>query len=111
MKPHFGTFVRSMRPSQRRALGGLLAVLVLSTLYTGSYAVLRLSDYLVRHNSREYGESMFGGFGRDKVLYTRGRYEMWGDVRNSGSTLRILRFFMPMIRIEGALRDAISRIP
>jgi hypothetical protein len=61
MKPQFGAFVRSMRPSQRRALGGLLAVLILSLLCSGSYAVLRLSGYIVYGSSTDAADIFVAG--------------------------------------------------
>lgn len=109
MMPRLGPLVRSMRPSQRRALGGLLAVILLSILYSGSYAVLRLSDHLVHDSSRKYGERMFCNFGGETVISTRGRYEIRTNKSGGRMQICILRFFTPMIRIEMALRDAISR--
>ena len=114
MKPQFGAFVRSMRPSQRRALGGLLAVLILSLLYSGSYAVLRLNGYFVRGVSADAGDLMYAlsaDWRSDGAAYHDGRSAMWRDESPSHLPLHTLRFFTPMIRIEGALRDAISRIP
>ena len=111
MKPRLGPYVSSMRPSQRLALGGLLAVLILYLVYSGSYTVLRWSGCLVSSDPREYGESMFCNFGGETVLYTRGRYEIWMYKSGAGTPIRILRFFKPMIRIESAIRSAISSIP
>ena len=114
MKPRLGPYLRSMRPSQRRALGGLLAVLLLSLLYSGSYAVLRLNGYLVRGVSADAGDSMYAlcaHWESGGAAYNDGRSAMWRDESSSHLPLHILRFFTPMIRIEGALRDAISRIP
>lgn len=113
MKPRLGQLVRSMRPSQRRALGGLLAVLILSLVYSGSYAVLRLNGYLVRGSSADYGSSMYAGseFHDDTggALYAEGQATNWGKESADRMPLRTLRFFTPMIRIEMALRSAISR--
>lgn len=110
MKPRLGSFVRSMRPSQRRALGGLLAVLILSLLYSGSYAVLRLSDHLVHDSSLKYGERMFCNFGGETVISTRGRYEIRTNKSGGRMQICILRFFTPMIGIEMALRGVVSRL-
>lgn len=113
MKPRLGQLVRSMRPSQRRALGGLLAVILLSLLYSGSYAVLRLNGYLVRGSSTDYGSSMYAGseFHYDKggALYAEGQVTTWGKESADRMPLHTLRFFIPMIRIEMALRSMISR--
>ncbi len=102
-----------MRPSQRRALGGLLAVLILSLLYSGSYAVLRLNGYLVRGSSVDYGDGMYAGntFHHDTggALYAEGQASNWGKESADRTPLHTLRFFIPMIRIEMALRNAISR--
>ena len=114
MKPRLGLFVRSMCPSQRRAMGGLLAVLILSLLYSGSYAVLRLNGYLVRGSSTDYGSSMYAGSGfhydTGGALYADGQATNWGKESDDRMPLRTLRFFTPMIRIEMALRNAISKI-
>lgn len=109
MMPRLGLFVRSMRPSQRWALGGLLAVLILSLLYSGSYAVLRQCDHLV--HDRFDGGRMFCNFGGEQVPNTKDRYEIWENRRGVRTSIRILRFFTPMIRVELAVRKAISRIP
>ena len=113
MKRRLGQLVRSMRPSQRRALGGLLAVIVLSLLYSGSYAVLRLNGYLVRGSSTDHGFSMYAGSGfhydTGGALYVEGQATNWGKESADRMPLRTLRFFIPMIRIEMALRSAISR--
>lgn len=117
MKPRLGQLVRSMRPSQRRALGGLLAVLVLSLLYSGSYAVLRLNGYLVRGSSTDYGYGMFAhgkgfvahGKGFDIAFYNGGSVTTWGAGVDR-TPLRTLHFFTPMIRIEGAVRMGLERI-
>jgi hypothetical protein len=114
MKPRLGPFVRSLRPSQRRALGGLLAALILSLLYSGSYAVLRLNGYLVRGSSTDYGDGMYAGSGfhydKSGAFYAEGSATMWGHDITDRTPLHTLRFFTPMIRIEMALRNAISRI-
>jgi hypothetical protein len=110
MKPRLGQLIRSMRPSQRRALGGLLAVLVLSLLYSGSYAVLRLNGYLVRGSSTDYGYGMFAhGKGFDIAFYNDGSVTTWGAGVDR-TPLRTLHFFTPMIRIEGAVRMGLERI-
>lgn len=116
MKPRLGPFVRSMRPSQRRALGGLLAVLILSLLYSGSYAVLRLNGYLVRGSSTDYGDTFVAGdLSQDSssggAFYFNGDAAMWREEPADQRPFYTLRFFTPMIRIESALRDAISRVP
>jgi hypothetical protein len=114
MKPHFGPFVRSMRPSQRRALGALLAVLVLSIFYAGTYAVLRLNGYFVRGSSVDYGDGMYAGSGfhydKGGAFYEEGSTTMWGHDTTDRTPLHTLRFFTPMIRIEFALRNVILRI-
>jgi hypothetical protein len=113
MLPRLGQLVRSMRPSQRRALGGLLAVLILSLLYSGSYAVLRLNGYLVRGSSTDYGDGMYAGSGfhydKGGAFYADGSATMWGHDITDRTPLHTLRFFTPMIRIEMALRGVVSR--
>ena len=109
MKPRLGPFVRSMRPSQRRALGSLMAVLVLSLLYSGSYAVLRLNGYFTRGASTDFGYSMFARTSSRVAFYHDGQVTTWGTRRNP-TPLRTLRFFGPMVRIEGAVRNVISRL-
>ena len=88
MKPRLGQLIRSMRPSQRRALGGLLAVLILSLLYSGSYAALRLNGYLVRGSSTDYGESMYAGssfrYDTGGALYAEGQATNWGKKAPTG---------------------------
>lgn len=95
-------------------MGGLLAVLMLSLLYSGSYAVLRLNGYLVRGSSTDYGSSMYAGsrFHEDTggALYAEGQATNWGKASTDRMPLRTLRFFIPMIRIEMTLRSAIPRI-
>lgn len=114
MKPRLGQLIRSMRPSQRRAWGGLLAVLILSLLYSGSYSVLRLNGYLVRGSSTDYGAGMYAGNGFDYdkggAFYAEGSSSMWGHDTTDRTPLHTLRFFTPMIRIEMALRSVISRL-
>ena len=114
MKPGLRAYLRSMHPSQRRALGSLLVVLVLSLLYSGSYAVLRLNGYLVRGSSVDYGAGMYAGSGfhydKGGALYAEGSVMMWGDDTTDRTPLHTLRFFTPMIRIEMALRSVIWRI-
>jgi hypothetical protein len=111
MKPRLGQLVRSMRPSQRRALGGLLAVLVLSLLYSGSYAVLRLNGYLVRGSSTDYGGCMYAGSSSTGgATFYDGNSTMWNKGSDDDLPLRILHFFTPMIRIEGAVRMGLERI-
>jgi hypothetical protein len=113
MKPRLGQLIRSMRPSQRRALGGLMAVLILSLLYSGSYAVLRLNGYLVRGSSVDYGAGMYAGSGfhydKGGAFYAEGSATMWGHDITDRTPLYTLRFFTPMIRIEMALRNVVSR--
>lgn len=112
MTPRLGPFVRSMRPSQRRALGGLLAVLILSILYSGSYTVLRLNGYLVRGSNVEYGTIMYAlsdDWNSGGASYVDGRSAMWRDESRSHLPLHTLRIFTPMIRIEAAFRMAISK--
>jgi len=111
MKPRLGSFVRSMRPSQRRALGGLLAVLILSLLYSGSYGVLRLNGYLIRGSSTDCGEIMIVGSlcHYSGAFYHNGLATGWWKEPADHRPFYTLRFFTPMIRIEMALRNAISR--
>lgn len=113
MKPRLGQLIRSMRPSQRRALGGLLAVLLLSLLYSGSYAVLRFNRYLVHGSSTDYGDGMYAGsaFHHDtgRALYAEGKATSWGKEGADQTPLHTLSFFTPMIRIEMALRSVVSR--
>ena len=69
--------------------------------------------YLVRGSSTDYGSSMHAGseFHYDKggALYAEGQATSWGKESADRMPLRTLRFFIPMIRIEMALRSAISR--
>lgn len=114
MKARLGPFVRSMRPSQRRALGALLVVLVLSIFYGGAYAVLRLNGYFVRGSSVDYGDGMYAGSGfhydKGGAFHAEGSATMWGHDTTDRTPLHTLRFFTPMIRIEMALRNVILRI-
>jgi hypothetical protein len=96
-----------MRPSQRRALGALLAVLVLSIFYAGTYAVLRLNGYFIRGVSADAGDLMYAlsaDWESGGAAYHDGRSAMWRDESPSHLPLHTLRFFTPMIRIESALR-------
>lgn len=90
-----------------------MAVLILSLLYSGSYAVLRLNGYLVRGRSADAGDLMYAlsvDWESGGAAYHDGRSAMWRDESPSHLPLHTLRFFTPMIRIEAALRDVVSRI-
>ncbi len=90
-----------------------MAVLILSLLYSGSYAVLRLNGYLVRGSSANAGVLMYAlsaHWDSGGAAYHDGRSAMWRDESPSHLPLHTLRFFKPMIRIEAALRDVVSRI-
>lgn len=111
MKPRLRPYLRLMRPSQRRALGSLLAVLIVSLLYSGSYAVLRLSGYLVRGSSADFGGCMYAGSSSTGgATYYDGSVRTWNKRTGDHLPHHTLRLFTPMIRIELALRNVISEI-